>query len=206
MAKVKLGLKGMTENNVLTLARLIVEMLGKSEHFPDAEEIVAELSAALEDSQAKAQEYDATENLLKQRLTEKRGSFGNLRTVLTRTAEFVQSRSGGRPEVIASAGVPLRKEAAPVGLLPAPRGVRVLAINNAGELTIKWGRVRGAVSYQVQLAIGDDQWNWVFAGSVTKTKLKVTGLQSGVKYWFRVAALNTNGLGDWSQIVPKMVP
>ena len=76
-----------------------------------------------------------------------------------------------------------------------------LGLDHDGNAEITWGELRARQS---------DVAAWALSRlAITRSgtcPLKVTGLQSGVKYWFRVAALNTNGLGDWSQIVPKMVP
>ena len=50
--------------------------------------------------------------------------------------------------------------------------------------------------------------NWHQIGMDSKTKCTATGLISGTKYWFRVAALGT-GTGNqspWSDPVLKMAP
>ena len=48
--------------------------------------------------------------------------------------------------------------------------------------------------------------SWQQASVVTKSKTTVSGLTSGTKYWFRVAAVGTAGQGPWSDPATKLAP
>jgi len=47
---------------------------------------------------------------------------------------------------------------------------------------------------------------WTQFDLCTASKITVTGLVSGKKYWFRVAAKGTGAQGPWSDPAQKMAP
>jgi hypothetical protein len=48
--------------------------------------------------------------------------------------------------------------------------------------------------------------SWTHAGVATKSRATISGLTSGTRYWFRVAAVNSNGQSGWSDPAAKMAP
>jgi predicted phage tail protein len=77
-----------------------------------------------------------------------------------------------------------------------------------GELDASWDPVAGAKSYIIEICSEDPATatNWKYAGISTKSKFTVEGLQSGKRYWIRVAAINSAGQSGWSNPVPKIAP
>ena len=74
-----------------------------------------------------------------------------------------------------------------------------------GTVDLSWDRVRGASSYIIQKSpnpITDSSWTQ--AGVSTKSSTTLTGMTSGTKYWFRVAAIGSAGQGAWSDPATKM--
>jgi predicted phage tail protein len=76
-----------------------------------------------------------------------------------------------------------------------------------GELDASWDTVAGAKSYVIE--ISDDPptpASWRHAGVSPKSKFTVEGLESGKRYWIRVAAINAAGQSGWSNPATKMAP
>jgi hypothetical protein len=48
--------------------------------------------------------------------------------------------------------------------------------------------------------------SFTHAGVCTRSAFTVTGLTSGTRYWFRVAAINANGQSAWSDPAMKIAP
>lgn len=48
--------------------------------------------------------------------------------------------------------------------------------------------------------------SWAHAGVSTKSKATIADLDSGTRYWFRVAAVNANGQSGWSDPAMKIAP
>jgi len=46
----------------------------------------------------------------------------------------------------------------------------------------------------------------VHGGVSTKSNFTAEGLNSGARYWFRVAAVNNNGQSGWSDPATKIAP
>jgi chitodextrinase len=70
-----------------------------------------------------------------------------------------------------------------------------------GEIDLNWQPVRGAASYAIVRSTTGNVANagdWAAAGTSTKSKASVSGLTSGTRYWFRVAAVGSAGQGPWS--------
>jgi len=94
------------------------------------------------------------------------------------------------------------------GNRPAP----TISLNAAsgdmeGEIILLWEPVAGANTYVVQMSRGaGEPKHWIQEDIVTSTYHIVSKLKSGVKYWFRVAAVSSAGQGCWSKLVNKISP
>lgn len=62
------------------------------------------------------------------------------------------------------------------------------------KATVSWKKVTGASKYYVYYSTKKNK-DYIFAGVTTKTKLAVTGLESGKKYYFKVKACAPNAVG-----------
>ncbi|HXH19952.1 MAG TPA: fibronectin type III domain-containing protein [Chitinophagales bacterium] len=101
--------------------------------------------------------------------------------------------------------VPAKTERTPIGELPAPF-LKAEISGTAGEIHLEWGpRVRGAYSYIVQHTPGfaNEQSQWEFFASTTRTRLDATGLSSGY-HSFRVICVGAVGESDPSEPVTEL--
>jgi hypothetical protein len=87
----------------------------------------------------------------------------------------------------------------PVGELPAPTSAWATSGDKLGECDYHWNPVKGKTSYIVQYCTDPaTEAGWKQFAVCTKSSITVTGLVSGQKYWFRVAAVGAAGQGAWS--------
>ena len=105
---------------------------------------------------------------------------------------YVNSVADGDLVALESSGFPLSKPPSPVGVLPAPRDLQ-LGDGGVGAISVSFQPVPGARAYLIQRAEGElpqDASGWTETLE-TKSRFTQRGLTSGVRYWFRVAAIGT---------------
>ena len=120
----------------------------------------------------------------------------------------VDSVSGGDEAKILSAGLDTRAAAtATTQPPPQPAALDATAGDRDGELDASWDTVAGAKSYVIEISEDPPTpTSWKHAGVSTKSKFTIEGLQSGKRYWIRVAAINTAGQSGWSDPATKIAP
>ena len=111
---------------------------------------------------------------------------------------YIQATSLGNENKILSTGALVRKDSTPLGVLPAPTDVLAKIGDMEGTVDAKWKKVVGAKSYVVEIATDLATANWAYVGASTSAKFTATGLTTGKKYMFRVAALGAAGLSPKS--------
>ena len=101
-----------------------------------------------------------------------------------------------RAAAVAATGTP----AQPQALMPT-------AADYDGQIDLSWDTVSGAKSYVIQQS-GDPvtATSWSYGGVSTKSRFTASGLTSGTRFWFRVAAVNSNGQSGWSDPATKIAP
>lgn len=109
-------------------------------------------------------------------------------------------------EQILATGFALRAAPSPIGPLPAPLDLLAVMADNPGEMKLTWAPVRGAKVYEVDCKEHTDAAPWERVKSITRSKMTVTGLESGKTYAFRVRAVGAAGEGPWSDETVKMAP
>ena len=86
--------------------------------------------------------------------------------------------------------------------LPAPADLQVERGPLSGALLVRVRALKGAGSYEVQLASADPavETNWK-AGvlSKTATHIELKGLTPGTLYYVRVRGIGSHGPGAWAQ-------
>jgi len=74
------------------------------------------------------------------------------------------------------------------------------AVSGDGEVSLSWNPVVGAVSYNVYYK-KTSEVDYSGPVNVTSTSTKITGLENGLSYDFKVVAVNENGVGGESVVV-----
>ena len=97
---------------------------------------------------------------------------------------------------------PEKKSGSSGSSLKAPEGVKLNSTTSEG-FVFKWNKVDAALSYDWQLL--DEGNSQVKSGNETRMYVTVSGIESGVRYYFRVRSVGENGVSDWSEKIPAML-
>ncbi|HEX8653509.1 MAG TPA: fibronectin type III domain-containing protein [Pyrinomonadaceae bacterium] len=209
MAQVKLNFRKLSVTEKIARARQIVEaMTTMSATFPNPVPPLSDITASIDTlEQANADALEARA-LSKQRTAILEEKVDTLDDAMTRLASFVNAASGGKENIILSAGMDVRTPATSSNFVPdTPNTITPTMGDHEGEIDLVWNAKQSAQSYIVQSSPNppkDDSWTQVAV--VTASKHTVTGLTSGSKYWFRVAAVGSGGQSAWSNPAVKMAP
>lgn len=224
MARVKLGFSRFSITVKIFKARYIISKLTGNPNFqtlpPEIDLLV--LTAAVDALEQAAQ--DAAKGGTDKTLTMHiRASELDAKMVMAQ--DFVQVASGGDPIIIESSGMEVRKERERSVVLGAVQKPNAKVGGNPGEIIVSWAGMEGAKGYVVEMKLptpavapspvssGSDEdvmaattLEWIRVDTVTKLKLIVKGLDTGTVYQFRIAAINSAGQGDYSQVVSSVAP
>jgi hypothetical protein len=206
-AKVKLGLKDKSVVQKIAQARAIVKAMTGNATFPTPAPALNAVGNAVNKLET---DNNALANIRQQAQAQTvivAASETALDGLLTNLGGYVETVANGEETKIRSAGMDVRSGAAPVGQLPAPTDLNATTGDRDGEIDLQWNRVNGAKSYVVELTTDTAAaTGWKSAGVATKSKQIVTGLTTGTKYWFRVAAIGAAGQSPWSDPATKIAP
>jgi hypothetical protein len=207
MGKIKLNLRNMDVSEKLQFARQIVTAMTGNATFPTPDPALATVTSA---SDALETAYNAA-NVAKQDATAKSStqddSESALDTVLMKLANYVENASDSDETKILSAGMSVRAKPTPIGAIAMPSSLTATAGDKEGEIDLSWDRVTGAKSYVVDMCPEPiTPANWKQVTISTKSGYTVTGLTSGMKYWFRVCGIGSAGQGPWSDPATKYAP
>jgi hypothetical protein len=204
---VKLSLNSIPIAEKIQFARMVADRLElNAEIFPEPPfnvDSMADLIGTLVSSYNAAQmaRQDAREKTTLQDDAE-----AAVDQMLTQSAAYVQNVSAGEASLIELVGMSVRNPGRPIGELPAPAAFSVKTGEADGEMFLQWEKTRGARSYYAEHAPDSPSLVWTRAAVSTKVKATVTGLNSGTRYWFRVAAVGAAGQGTWSDAIDKIAP
>lgn len=206
MALVKVGVTKMSVPAKIQFTRQIVLDMTNNPNFaapsPDLKSL-SEAAAALESAYNGALQARANAKMQTSIMGQKSATLDLL---LMQEASYVQSSSGGDKAKIESAGFDVRDTPTPIGQLPAPSEPKAVPSPHPGTIQLSWKKVRGAKSYLIERAVDANQLAWTAATTSTKTKASVNTMTSGLRYWFRVAAIGSAGQGVWSEPISKIAP
>ncbi|MGB1319240.1 MAG: fibronectin type III domain-containing protein, partial [Flavobacteriales bacterium] len=223
-----LGFSRLTTAEKLLKSRTIVANMTGNTNFPEIPPAIdlAVITESTNDLEKAAQEAakGGTDKTLIKNVAEDR-----LNDLMSQLADYVQMASAGDPVIIESSGMDVRNTATPPQLLGAVTDPTAKVAGNPGEINVGWNKLTGAKSYVVEMLVtikdgtvidplpdpggkgdviteAEKGAEWMRIDTVTKSKLLVQGLQTGIVYSFRVAGINGAGQGDYSQIVTSVAP
>ena len=144
----------------------------------------------------------------KRRTAAQGASENALHQLVTQLVAHVESVAGGDEAKITSAGLDMRSAATTDSTAPAaPETLTATTGNQEGEVELSWDAVRGARSYVVERTTNPQEASsWTQAGVSPRSSLIVEGLDSGTRYYFRVASITLNGQSPWSNQAVKVAP
>ncbi len=188
----KTGLTGMTSTALVEKGRTIVTMMTGNPAFSTPAPTLSDVTQACDELDKANQQFEANHGRLDR---EKRDQeFEVLKSLLIQLGGYVQQASEGDRDKILSSGFDVRREASPIGLLPAPQNVRAVTTAYPGRLVVRWSGVKGRSNYQLwQTLDPKDPASWTLVTITSKNRHVIEDLTSDQVYYYRVTALGTAG-------------
>lgn len=212
----KLGRRSVTSK--IEFARQIVQSMTNNNNFSNPVPALAVVAAAATDLE---NAFNAAQTGGKQQTAIMYEKELALEALLTQLGHYVEDKDGNVESVIRSAGIDAKKTPSPVGSMPHPSDFSANFGDEDGSILLKCKAIKGSRGYvwqqsgdplpaaTMRIAIPPDTNpvnQWIQAGISTKAKFKITGLESGKRYWFRAAAIGTDGQGPWCDPATKIAP
>lgn len=202
MKRVKLNLQSMTVPTKIGKGHLIIAQMTGNAAFPAPTPTLAVFSVAVDELETAWGEAQDGAHSKIVAMNQREVEFDNL---IRQLADYVQSASGGNEEKILSAGFEVRREPSPIGIPEAPQFRFARIGKHEGEIDLRWHRSNGARTYNVQRStVPNNAESWTTIALITKSTYTDTGLNSGSKYWYRVAAIGAAGQSSWSDPATQM--
>jgi hypothetical protein len=206
MKRFKLGFGNKTVIEQISICRRVADGIDKlpAEHSKQ----IAKFSVAAKVAEA-ADAYTQVEVLktaLMAALVKRNTKVSAMRDCTTRAASDINAVTGGDPAALLAAGVGVARDKQPVGQPSAPTLLRVVSTEFEGVVRLRWKRPVRRCAFLIQMTTAPAATRgWKQVAISIRQSCEVTGLKSGLKCWFRVAASNAHGQGPWSQPVSARV-
>lgn len=208
MPKIKLNFRNLSIPEKVARARQVVTALTGNSNFSAPHPTLAEVTAATAALEEAANAAQAARLEAKGRTAAQGEREDELTQLMTQLAAHVESVAGGDEAKIMSAGLETRSERTTDSTAPAaPETLTATTGNHEGEIELSWDAVRGARSYVIERSTNPQEASsWAQAGVAPRSSFIVEGLESGTRYYFRVAAVTLNGQSPWSNQAVKVAP
>ena len=208
MSKIKLKLKDLSIPEKIAKAELIAGSLTGNASFPTPQPTLATFAQAKDELVDAYNEAQNARQTAKEKTTVQNKKEAALDQLFSQLAAYVESVAAGNEELILSAGMDPRAAAvAATGTPTQPQALAAMAGDYDGQIDLSWDTMDGVRSYVIQQS-GDPvtATSWSHGGVSTKSSFTAANLNSGTRYWFRVAAVNSNGQSNWSDPATKIAP
>ncbi|HSU85536.1 MAG TPA: fibronectin type III domain-containing protein [Chthoniobacterales bacterium] len=124
-------------------------------------------------------------------------------TAARQWANFIEANCDGSLETLLSSGFEARKAPTPKVLPAVPGNVRLSYTDFTGELLLRFRGGRNDRNFSVQYAVSPDG-PWTDVPLSSSTRVVISGLTAGTKYWVRVKANAAAGSSEWTAPTCKM--
>ena len=211
MITLKLNLSKLNCTEVLALADTVLARLApplpETPSIAGLEDETASVQTARDMAFAANKAYEDAKAALVMLKEARDAAVQTLRVEEKALADAVSAKAKGNPVTLSESGFPLIGE--PIRSTEPPAKVTGLKLTAAedGALSGKHGPVARARSYEVQISTRDSvdgPYHTVL--QPTRSRWKLTDLESGQRTWVRSRAIGTHGPGPWSDPVGKIVP
>ncbi|MBK9762524.1 MAG: hypothetical protein KBA60_14170 [Flavobacteriales bacterium] len=192
MRTARAGLTGLRPADKVAKALLLETKMTGNANFPTPDPTLVDLKTGREKLEVA---MVAAANGDHVRIFERNVAEVELDQLIVRLAMYVSNVAQGDPLIILSSGFDLRKEASPIGPLPAPADLRTHTGAQTGTVDLHWKPEYGAYYYQVYMTDKDpnDGATWQLVGMTSKASFLGTGLPPATHVWYRVNCLGAGG-------------
>jgi hypothetical protein len=118
----------------------------------------------------------------------------------------VQVTTGGVESAIAATGYEVRSEARPVTSLDGVHAFTATTTNLPGTFDFTWDKEKGALNYEIRGRLESaPAGEFVYHKTISKTRLRAGGFQSGAPYLFSIRSFGTKEMeSPWSDEFRKI--
>jgi len=207
MPKVKLNFDRLSVPEKIARARQIIAAVTGNSNFPTPTPTLAAVTTAIDELETASGDAQAARREARHLTGAQTVKEDKLHQLVTQLGSYVEAVAGDDEAMIMSAGLEMRSAATTDSTAPtAPETLTATTGNHEGEIELSWDTVRGARSYVVERATDPQAGPWTQSGVSPRSSLIVEGLESGKRYYFRVAAVTLNGQSPWSNQAVKVAP
>jgi hypothetical protein len=206
MKKIALGLRKMVALVKVAFGRKTVVAMTGNMSFPTPDPPLNKITDVCDRLETAKNEADLAWQIAKEKTTIQNQVEDEYDDLINKLANYVEVTSNGDIAKIESANMNPKSDAVRSGELPEiPVNLTITLSDLENEMDLMWEPVDGAKSYNIYMSTNaDDPTKWTFVKSSTRSSAFVTGLSSMQRYYFRVAALNANGQGGFSETASKV--
>ncbi|MBI5214739.1 MAG: fibronectin type III domain-containing protein [Ignavibacteriae bacterium] len=205
-SKIKLGLATMQPQEKVEFSSNVLAKMTGNANFPNPNPDLNTVQQKQDDLKLVLSNLEQARQTVAQLAAEAEEKEKALDESLSLLASYVENVSNGDEVIILSSGMSVRSTVKLTKPMPQVLDVRVSQGTNEGEVDLRWKSIKGAKSYALEYSpdpIGPS--TWTHGGIAPKAKFTIGNLESGKKYWFRVAAVGAEGRGMWSDPAVKWV-
>jgi fibronectin type III domain protein len=207
MAQIKLNFSRLSIPEKIARARQIVLSITGNAQFPTPQPALAAITAAATALEQAASDATIARQEAKAKTTIQNAKEDALDKLISQAAGYVTAIAGGDEQIIQSAGMDVRAAPGASAVPAQPQALGATAGDHDGQMDLSWDPVVSATSYVIETSPDPPTGtSWNHLGVSTKSSFTVTGLVSGSRIWFRVAAVNPAGQSGWSDPATKIVP
>jgi hypothetical protein len=207
MRLVKLNLQGRSIPDKVNFGKSLVAAITGNPNFATPDPSLSSMTATINSLEIAMQTAEASRD--KSRMDTELLAQAEVEAdvMFTSLGSYVDTIAKGNAAVVLSAGMEVRATASPLGPMPQPQGLAATEGDMQCSIDLSWDRVKGAKSYIVQMTQDvNNAASWVTLDVAPKSSYCVKDLASGQRYWFRVAAVGTEGAGPWTDPATKIAP
>jgi hypothetical protein len=198
----KLGFRNQTVPQKISICSRFIRAMRKQ---PEATRQAVRLSAREGELTAATAATALVENLRKQLRTavaDRNKKVGVLCFGTTISSLAYSALSKTESELRAG-GLDIIRRGKPSVRPAVPAKFRSRLTRREGTVSLRWTRPLRRCSFVVQISTNpSDSGSWKHCLTCCTTHCLIQGLTPGVRYWFRVHALNRQGHGSWTQPLP----
>jgi hypothetical protein len=208
MAKIRLNLNSLSISEKIAKALQIVTRMTGNATFATPSPALPTITTAANELKTASDDVQEVRQLAKEKTSIQNQKEDVLDQLLTQLAGYVESVAGDDEQLILSAGMDVRTPGVVSTSPPAPpQGVIATSGDHDGEIDLSWDPVTAAKSYVIEQSTDPAAANsWTHSGVSARSSFTAQRLNSGTRYWLRVAAINNNGQSGWSDSAMKIAP
>ncbi|RWU03946.1 fibronectin type III domain-containing protein [Pedobacter chitinilyticus] len=188
------------DSELVGKAQLITSSLTNNVYFPTPDPSLAAIKAATDDLEVAI--VLAKEAPTKANIMDRDSKREILTGLLMQLSLYVKYTAKDDGKILATSGFSLTKAPEPVGVLAKPQNF-VVEPSDIGTVKLSVKTIDNARGYQFEnRKKGAEKWDVVVD---TKSKIIITGLESGVQYEFRVTGISAAPQRTYSNVLTSFI-